>query len=196
MYLINIKNEKEKVMKYHPQNNLLLNKMRIEDEIAISFAKYYLMFSQKLHSKSKKSKTIVSREVCISGYGIADIVTISWDPSKGDIDDLLHNTKEISPTIRAFEVKVSNWRKALTQAYRYRYFANSSIIVLPTEKLRTPLKYLDTFRKIKVGLWGFDKNKNLLKKIFTPKISKPLSKKYYNNIFSYFSEDTKSQLFV
>lgn len=183
-------------MKYHPQNNLLLNKLKTEEKIAKNFAEYYFRFFKKIHSKSKKSKILVSREVCIYGYGIADIVAVSWDPSKGDIDDLLHNTEEISPTIRAFEIKVSNWRKALTQAYKYRYFANSSIIVLPTEKLSAPSKYLDTFKKMKVGLWGFDKNKKSLKRIFTPKNSKPLSKKYSNNIFNYFSENTKSQLFA
>ncbi len=80
--------------------------------------------------------------------------------------------------MRAFEFKISNWRKALMQASRYKFFANVSIVVLPIEKCCSPLKYLNTFKKVSVGLWGFDKNANRIVAYFTPKPNKPIDSKY------------------
>jgi hypothetical protein len=53
---------------------------------------------------------------------------------------------------RAFELKLSNWRRALVQAYRYRAFANLSYVVLDGRHSRSALAHLDLFRRSNIGL--------------------------------------------
>lgn len=55
----------------------------------------------------------------------------------------------------AIEFKLSNWRKALAQAFRYRNFANEAYVVLDQSRARRALESADMFRKANVGLLTF-----------------------------------------
>jgi hypothetical protein len=83
------------------------------------------------------------------------------------------------PRTRAFECKLSDWRKAMSQAARYRFFAQQAIVVLPEAICQRALPYLETFKKIRVGLWGFDAQSGRIMVHHTPRPMTPKSARYY-----------------
>ncbi len=113
----------------------------------------------------------VVQEVSLNGYGIADLVCLKRRRFGKDVGDNVGK----APVIMAFELKMSDWRKALSQAFRYRYFAHVSIVVLPAGEVHRASRFLGTFRMFKVGLWAFDKGTGQIRKLWTPRSSKPLS---------------------
>lgn len=61
-----------------------------------------------------------------------------------------------SDEIVAFEAKLSNWRKALHQAWRNTSFANRVYVVLPREGIGPALRHRDEFNMLGVGLCAVD----------------------------------------
>lgn len=165
-----------------------------ESRFTIKFTHSYLQQFRFLHHKTSKTSIICAREIQINGFGIADLITIAWDPSRINnapiTDDTILITK---PTVRAYEFKLSNWRRALMQASRYKYFAHVSTVVLPLEKCDAPLKYLDTFKKIRIGLWGFDVISNKIIPFFSPKPKKPLDLRYQRQALEIVTSVSKTQ---
>ncbi len=58
----------------------------------------------------------------------------------------------------AFEMKLSNWKRAITQAYRYRAFANLVYVVIDRYFLKPALENLDDFLRSNIGLISIDQS--------------------------------------
>ena len=58
----------------------------------------------------------------------------------------------------AIEMKLSNWKRALYQAFIYTNFANKSYIAMPENKQETILKNIDEFTKWGIGVLIVDSN--------------------------------------
>lgn len=144
-----------------------------ESIFTLQFARAYLAQYKNLHHGSSKLRIAYSREIPINGFGIADFVAVSWDELKlpGACQRFTPDIfiKLAEPTIRAFESKLKDWRRAMMQANRYKYFSNVVIVVMPADKCSKPLEYLNVFRAINVGLWGFDTDSNRIIPHFTPR---------------------------
>src|SRR6266566_1179358 len=67
--------------------------------------------------------------------GCTDVLSLS------ETDDLI-----------AFEAKLSNWRKALHQAWRNTSFVNRAYVVLPRNRATSALSHHHEFRELGVGL--------------------------------------------
>jgi hypothetical protein len=78
--------------------------------------------------------------------------------------------------IWAFELKLSNWKRALFQSLQYKAFANYSIGVFPIEKEKVLRKQVALFTELNVGILLFDIKENTLEFLFRPKKEKPSSK--------------------
>jgi len=75
----------------------------------------------------------------VKGYfGIPDLVIIG-----------VENKKKVSI---AFEVKLSNWRRAHYQAFRYKAFVNKSYVIMDDDFVNPALSQKDRFEKSNVGL--------------------------------------------
>lgn len=72
----------------------------------------------------------------------------------------------------AFEMKLSNWQRALVQAYKYRAFANFSFVVLDRSSLKPALKQIDRFVLSNIGLISVD-NSGFLSVHYFPKHDDP-----------------------
>jgi hypothetical protein len=185
---------------FEPERNLPGRKPHGRTEearFALKFAQTYLRSHTAIHHKTKKRNIVCARQVAVNGFGIADIVAVSWDSNKQLSENLLTIDKFIkiySPTVRAFEIKLNNWRKGITQTHRYRYFANSAILVLPYSKITLALKYLDTFKAIHVGLWSFDFYTQRIVTYYTPRPSTPLTNKYTKRVIQSLAKTTKEAL--
>jgi len=67
----------------------------------------------------------------------------------------------------------------MSQASRYKNFAHQAIAVLPVSECEKAFEYLETFQKIRVGLWTFDLQTASIKVIYTPRARKPRSHRYH-----------------
>jgi hypothetical protein len=60
------------------------------------------------------------------------------------------------PDMWAFELKLSNWRRAIFQALQYAAFASHVLVVMPQSKSRVAADNGDAFSRVGVGLLLFD----------------------------------------
>lgn len=113
------------------------------------------------------------REFGVEGFGRADLVWMAWlHPGRsGDFSGL--ELRRVRVT--AIEAKLMDWRKGLQQAYRYRYFSDRAILVLPPSTATNAKEYIHNFRRLGVGLWSFDPKLARIRKLFTPRLSQPLN---------------------
>jgi hypothetical protein len=61
----------------------------------------------------------------------------------------------VLPSI-AFEMKLSDWRRGLAQAFRYRSFATVSFLVLDNTRAKSAVANADRFKRANVGLIGIN----------------------------------------
>jgi len=74
----------------------------------------------------------------------------------------------------AIEAKLRDWRRALKQAYRYKWFADKSFVFLPSENTVVPQQNLHLFERYNVGLAGVSEE-NGIEILFAPTVEKPIS---------------------
>jgi hypothetical protein len=113
------------------------------------------------------------REFEMFNYGIADFVWIAWRGKSHPEEATALTAEKIQQRLQkhlltAFELKLRDWRRGLSQAYRYRYFADRAIVVLPPQAGRRARGNVSMFRRLKVGVWSFDKTTGKIHPIFTP----------------------------
>jgi len=106
------------------------------------------------------------RHFAVPECGVADCIILRFGEAEEEPEKGL---------IMAFETKLSDWRKALSQAYRYRYYADVSIVVLPADIAGPAMDKRHLFQQSGVGLWTFNpKSGAICPKIATEK-PKPLN---------------------
>jgi hypothetical protein len=149
-----------------------------EERMVSRFGRAYRAVFPDLHHRTTKTSTAMARQIPVNGYGIADFVAVSWQPSpwRPMVGPLAAQdfVCEANPVIRAFELKLRDWRKALAQANRYRFYAHVAIVVLPPRFCAAALKFLDTFQLLEVGLWSFDSRAGRIIAYSTPRPSQPV----------------------
>ena len=74
----------------------------------------------------------------------------------------------------AIEAKLKNWKRALNQAYRYKWFAEKSFVFLPKENTMPAYKNIQIFKKMNIGLGTLSESKEL-DILFDPKKERPYS---------------------
>lgn len=89
----------------------------------------------------------------------------------------------------AIEAKLRDWKKALKQAYRYKWFAEYSYVVLDEKYSKSATNNIYLFKKYNVGLASID-SLGKIKKYFNPIRQNPIDPKMQ----LLFSEKVKSNL--
>jgi hypothetical protein len=165
---------------HNPQENLSASgtKQNPEATFAEQFALAYRDRFTRIHSGTSKGKTLFVREVPVFGNGIPDLLALSWSDDRAMQVSTCLDLEKLDPTVRAFEFKLSDWRKGLMQAHRYKYFSHASILVLPNRKMKSVEPQIDVFRKLRVGLWGFSPETGTIACSYTPRPIKQQIAKY------------------
>ncbi len=166
---------------HHPQQNLQTSGSHIsapEAEFTDKFSRSYQQRFCQIHSGTTREQTLFVREVRVHGNGIADLVVLNWARGKAPRNKANFDLTQAKPIIRAFEVKLSNWRGGLMQAHRYKYFSHVAVLVVPQAKLKVIREHLDLFQTLRVGLWGFDFTTGTVKSIYTPRPRRQMIAKY------------------
>lgn len=88
------------------------------------------------------------------------------------------NYQSILTNSIAIEAKLKNWKRALNQAYRYKWFSEKSFVFLPEENISPALKQIALFKKMNVGLGTISRSKKI-NILFEPKKEQPYSEDMY-----------------
>lgn len=160
----------------HPRKNLPNGRKRKESDFVLSFGRAY---REEIENTLFKNDIFeLAREVYIPSFGIADIVSIL--------------RKKNETILYAFEMKIKGWRKALAQAYRYKYYADIVYVVLPFNEAEKAIQSLEIFQKLNIGLLAFDDKKMIIKCLSTPANEKPLSPAAHDKVLKLLSKTFKS----
>jgi hypothetical protein len=151
----------------NPRRNLpkMQARRRGEADFVLAFERAYL--------KRFCARGVGGREFEMFNYGIADFVWVAWRGKSHPEEATAITVEKIQEhfqrhLLTAFELKLRDWRRGLSQAYRYRYFADRAIVVLPPQAARRARVNVSMFRRLKVGIWSFDKTTERIHPIFTP----------------------------
>jgi len=142
---------------YNPRRNLppAVARKRGESNFVAAF--------QRDFTSEREGSGVGGRHFDLSGYGIADFVWMDFDQSatrnRGVITE---------PFLTAFEMKLNDWRRAISQAYRYSYFSDRAIVVLPPDTADRAQGYLHIFQRLCIGLWSYEPKTENIEKRFTP----------------------------
>ena len=112
---------------------------------------------------------VYGRHFTVPGCGTADFV-LYRSPLETDEPLGRHDA-----CLVAFEAKLFDWKKALQQAYRYRYYADLAVVLLPCERGLAALAHRDVFQRLGVALWTFDASLGEIRKHVLPSQSRPLN---------------------
>jgi len=93
--------------------------------------------SKHIHDLMITGKCLMQEEVT-GFFGVPDLIFVKKN-----------HKNQIS---YAYEAKLSNWTRALTQAFRYKAFVNKSYVILDHDRIRPALYNTDKFCKANVGL--------------------------------------------
>jgi hypothetical protein len=86
--------------------------------------------------------------------------------------------KSITSKTIAIEAKIKNWKRALNQAFRYKWFASQSYVVLDSKYANSAISNIAEFKKINVGLAEIN-IKGELTIHHKPKSEKPIDDKMF-----------------
>lgn len=113
---------------------------------------------------------IVANEFAQPQLGVADLVWIAWSHQHKNEEFTALSIEKILQrrTLISFEAKLRNWQQALQQAYRYRYFSDKAIVLMPYENVTPAVSNLEVFEEHQVGLWSFEKSTERIRKHYTP----------------------------
>jgi hypothetical protein len=160
------KHATKKLIKFNtpdPRRNLPSNLAKKRGE-----SNYLASFERTLLARRRRSG-IGGRNFEMNGYGIADFVWVE----KSSIDFFGKTFFSGAVKIVSFELKLSKWKQALTQAYRYSYFSDLAVVVLPTKTCAVASKHLALFKKMRIGLWRYDTAHGRCERIYEPLFSRP-----------------------
>lgn len=138
----------------------------------------FLRAFERAYTERHRQQGIAASEFALQHFGRADLVWIAWDPNGigEDFSALALHKRLRRRKLVAFEAKLKDWKKGLQQAFRYRYFADKSVLVMPAEAIRAALTNLAQFEDLEVGLWGFDKQSGRITEHFSPNRAKAMSR--------------------
>jgi hypothetical protein len=186
------------LLRNHPRKNLphRVAAKRGESNFVLAFGRAYT--TRAMGELQQRQRSLPARELRVEGFGIADFIWFSWQSNENKDEGSglgLHSAKcSEKRTLLAFELKMLDWRKALGQAYRYRYFADGAFVVLPPRAAEKAKQFLSTFKVLETGLWSFDRTDSVINEIYTPRTKKPLSESARARAMAAISHRLKAQL--
>lgn len=145
------------------------------------------MTKARIITQLKKSKSISVDDIKqLTGYTIRtirqhlnELVKLGIvSVNQKQLFNLSHSYKIPDAEIWTFELKVSNWRRAIYQALRYRGFSHYVVVVMPKENIEYAKNNIKIFKNLNVGLATINENGDIqfLKK---PRKRLPISESHY-----------------
>jgi hypothetical protein len=107
---------------------------------------------------------------------LTKLISLNYIEIDGEYIKLKNSYKASIKDSIAIEAKLKDWKRALHQAYRYKWFACRSYVLLDKKNLCSAEKNIDQFKDMGVGLLCADYN-GFICVIYEPDTDKPVDKK-------------------
>ena len=128
---------------------------------------------------NSETNVLIAKE--LKGYfGIPDLMV--FDLNEENL------SKKVKKAV-AIELKLTNWRRAIEQSYRYKAFSDLSLVCIDAANINPALMHLDYFKKFRIGLLSFSvygKLESLYIPPYEPPYSSILREKLENENFLQF----------
>jgi len=127
--------------------------------------------SNYLKDFSNSGPCLIKEEVT-GFFGVPDLIVIRKTPKK-------HITY-------AYEAKLTNWKRALYQAFRYKAFVNRSYVIMDHDRVKAAVSHSERFERANIGLISID-NSGKVYHHYRPRNEAPYSSQLeskFNNIIS------------
>lgn len=139
-----------------------------------------------LRTVGKARRDTISLRLCKSdraiGLRLAAMEAASIITEKNSSLVLEPKWRCVLPDVLCIEVKVADWRRALSQAARNRIFSNKSYIALP-ENVAARIRDEDIVRRLGIGLIAVSENDDV-KIVRRPRSVRPRAWQYYYSLAS------------
>lgn len=116
--------------------------------------------------KTKASNRLVSKSLdVLVGENLIEVGNNGIKPNDKYVSTLKNSI--------AIEAKLKDWKRALKQAYRYKWFSDRSYVCIPDANIKPAISNIDSFKQMQVGLISICKN-NGFNIVYNPKPTKPI----------------------
>jgi DNA-binding MarR family transcriptional regulator len=122
----------------------------------------YKIIETKKEISFQKLREITKADVTSINRSLNKLIKDSYINKKDSLITFLKAYQGITNDSIAIEAKLKNWKRALDQAFRYKWFAKKSFVVLDSVHIRPAIAHIDQFRKLNVGLAEISKSGKLL----------------------------------
>ena len=78
-----------------------------------------------------------------------------WQGLFGIPDYVCFEKKNNDISVVSFELKLTDWKTAIIQAFRYRSFSNKVYVVMPEDTVKRAVAHTDQFNQYGIGLASF-----------------------------------------
>jgi len=89
-------------------------------------------------------------------------------------DFVVYSREKEETAVISFELKLSDWKRAAKQAFRYRSFSNMSYVVMSAQKSAVAVNNIDLFKRYNIGLVSFNDD-SVFEILHKPEICQPYS---------------------
>lgn len=97
-----------------------------------------------------------------------------WQGLFGIPDYVYFEKKNNDINVVSFELKLTDWKTAIIQAFRYRSFSNMVYVIMPEDTVKRAVAHADKFNQYGIGLASFTSGR--LTVIVNAKSTEPYSK--------------------
>lgn len=118
------------------------------------------------HRMSKEFETFLKAKIGGTYYK-------EWQGLFGIPDYVCFEKKDKDINVVSFELKLTDWRTAIIQAFRYRSFSNQVYVVMPEDTVRRAMAHTDQFDRYGIGLASFTSGR--LKILVNARVFEPYS---------------------
>jgi hypothetical protein len=138
---------------------------------------YNIVYTKKSISL-EQIKEITRANTSLINRSVAKLTRESYVNKKDHVVFLSNRYQGVASDIVAIEAKLKNWKRALNQAFRYKWFASKSFVVLDSAHIKPALVNIYEFEKLNVGLAEIDILGNI-QLHFKPKKANPIDHKMW-----------------
>lgn len=100
------------------------------------------------HKMSKEFESYLKAQIGKTYYK-------EWRGLFGIPDYVCFEKKDNDISVVSFELKLTDWRTAIIQAFRYRSFSNKVYVVMPEDTVNRAVAHTDKFDQYGIGLASF-----------------------------------------
>lgn len=159
-------------------SKLKANPPNVSERLTYFDAVIYKIIESKKEISFQKLREITKADVTSINRSLSKLIKDSYINKNDSLITFRKTYQGIANDSIAIEAKLKNWKRALDQAFRYKWFAKKSFVVLDSTYIKPAITHIEQFKKINVGLAEINKYGKILLH-FNPAKKNPIDYKMW-----------------